>query len=59
MEVDKLIKPLRRNPDCATLWSSRVINGKTPSNSKNNLCLTIKVVLLDVMSNKVNETFGR
>jgi len=26
---------------------------------KNNLCLTIKIVLLDVMLNNMNKTFGR
>ena len=44
---------------CATLWSFRVINGRTLSNNKLNLCLTIKIVLLDVMSNNMNKTFGR
>ena len=31
---------------CATLWRFRVINRKTFTNRKANLCLTIKVVLL-------------
>lgn len=53
-----MVKPLRRNPDCATLWSFLSINGNPLSNSKSNLCLIIKVVLLDVMLNKVNKTFG-
>jgi len=57
--IEFTMKSVRRDEVARHYGVSEAVKNPLPSTSKNNLCLTIKIVLLNVTLNRVNETFGR